>query len=114
MGVGGVNGGTGTTTTLIINNKIYLSTELESRAPNSSSVLATIYTCNSEQSLEDTTKTLTGKETSGDGEHVHVKARGVPLLPDVVEDGAGTHGEGVVHLGHDEGETDSILKRERI
>jgi hypothetical protein len=93
---------------------IYLSAELESRAPNGSSVLATINTRNSEQGLEHTTKTLTGKETSGDGEHVHVKARGIPLLPDVVEDGASTHGEGVVHLGHDEGETDGILKKDIV
>jgi hypothetical protein len=58
--------------------------------------------------LEHTAKTLTSQHASRDGEHVHVVAGGVAEQPEVVEDGADGHGNGVVHLWHDEGETDGV------
>ena len=87
---------------------VSLTAELEAGASNGGTEAASIDLGDSEEGLEDTTKTFTSEETRGDGEHVHVVGAGVALHPDVVEDGAGTHGNGVVGLGHDEGETDGV------
>ena len=96
---------------ILLNRLSYLrlTAELHRRATDSGSVFSTINTSNGKEGLEDTTKTLTGKQARGDGEHVHVVALGIALEPEVVESGASSHGDGVVGLGHDEGETDGVL-----
>jgi len=78
------------------------------RASHRRTILGTIHTRDSQDGLEHTSETLTGEETSRDGEHVHVERLGVALEPDVGEHGASSHGEGVVRHGHDEAETDSV------
>lgn len=69
---------------------------------------ATVNFSNSQQGLENTTETLSGKHTSGDGEHVHIEALGAALQPDVVEDGTSRHSNGVESLRNDESETDRV------
>lgn len=70
--------------------------------------MSAVNLCHSQKGLEDTADTLTGEETCGDGEHVHVVAGRAALRPVIVEDGACTHGNGVEGLRNEEGDTNGV------
>ena len=68
----------------------------------------TVYLANGQKSLEDSTETLTCKETRSDSEHVHVVAGRVTTLPHEIENGPNPHSDSVVNLGNNERESDGI------
>ncbi len=61
-----------------------------------------------EEGLQHTAETLAREHARRHGAHVHVEAWRASPRPDVVEDRTGAHRDGVVDLGHDEGETDGV------
>ena len=79
-----------------------LSTVLEARTSDGSTMNGSVNTSNSEQGPEYTGQTLTGQKTSGDREHVHVEGRWAPLHPKMIEDRSKTHSDGEESLGDNE------------
>ena len=96
---------------LVIKHALYslllAADELTSGRSNAATILVTRNTRNLENSVDDTTNTLAGDETGGNGVSVDVKVLGVLRLPVSGNCGSDRHGSSVLGLAHGEGKTDA-------
>ncbi len=78
------------------------------RDSHGSTVDATINVDNGQDGVEDTGHTFTRDETGSDGESEQVERLRTLVLPNQSRGGTHAHGNGVVGLGNDKAETDSV------
>ena len=83
------------------------SDELASGRSNTATILVTCDTRNLEDSVDDTTDTLSGNETSGNSVSVDIEVLGVLRLPVRGNSGPNCHSSSVLRLAHGEGKTDA-------
>lgn len=89
-----------------------LPTPFETWASNRGTIVQPVYSCDGQDSVHNTSNTLSCNKTSSEGETVHVERSWAPLCPEVVDGGADSHDKWVKHLGYDERETDSVPIRD--